>query len=287
MTRFNSYPKGFKIAFQSFRMIGLIYLSYLLIALLLAIPFYGLFRSATGNSMLPDSLMAGFDATVIREILHNGGKLFGFYLQSFWPWFFAFLGFQIFLNGGIFSWISNPRGKFSLAQFTRHGRKYFWRFLKLSLYILILNLIIGLIVYVPYALIILTQTGLTDEQIVRPLVLLIGIHLLLLVFIFMLADLTKARIFEQDSRAVLKTMFKCLKVAFKHFFTFYILGILLLLTPLIVFAGYYFLRKAVSVDGSLMILLFLVVQQAVVFLRIFIRTWRLASVYHLHQKIFS
>ncbi|TSA34144.1 MAG: hypothetical protein D4R64_12640, partial [Porphyromonadaceae bacterium] len=143
MKAISSFIYGFSATIKSFRMIVLIYLCYLVITLLLAIPFYGLFRSIAGNSQLPDSLMNGFDATAIRELLNNGGKAFGFYLKAFMPWIFIFLLFQVYLNGGIFSRVSNPRGKFTISLFHQHGRKYFWRYLKLVFYFLIIHLIIG------------------------------------------------------------------------------------------------------------------------------------------------
>ncbi|MCX6223515.1 MAG: hypothetical protein NTV01_01960 [Bacteroidia bacterium] len=285
MKAISSFLYGFSAAWKSLRMIMLIYLSYLVIALLLAIPFYGLFRSLAGNSQLPDSLMNGFDATAIRELLNNGGKLFGFYLKGFLPWILAFLLFQVYLNGGIFSWVSNPRGKFSISLFHVHGRKYFWRYLKLIIYFLVIHLIIGLILYIPYGLTTGSQVGLTDQQVMRPLFFLMGGHLILLVYIFLLADLVKSRLFEQDTRKVLKTIFKCLKMSLKRLFSFYFLGLLLLALPLALFAGFYLVRSSIIDNATGIILFVFVIQQVIIFLRIFLRVWRLATTYVYHLKI--
>jgi hypothetical protein len=280
-----SYLYGFSAALKSFRMIALIYLSYLGITLLLAFPFYFLFRSAAGNSQLPDSLMQGFDATAFRELLANGGKGFAFYLKGFLPWVFLFLLIQVYLNGGVLSWISNPRGKFSISSFHRHGRKYFWRFLKLTFYFLIIHLIIFLILYIPYGLVTGSQEALTDQQQIRPLVFLICGHAVLLVFILLLSDLVKSRLFEQDSRKVLKTLFSCLKMALRHFFSFYFLGLLLLVVPLLLIAGFYLFRSSFAVSTAGLILLMFLIQQLVVLLRVFLRVWRLAGVYRYYLKI--
>ncbi|MFA5814410.1 MAG: hypothetical protein WC865_02170 [Bacteroidales bacterium] len=285
MKAISSFLYGFSAAIKSLRMLLLIYLSYLVIAILLAIPFYGLIRSAAGNSQLPDSLMNGFDATAIRELLDNGGKAFGFYLKAFMPWIFAFLLFQVYLSGGIFSWVSNPRGKFTISFFHQHGRKYFWRYLKLAVYFLIIHLIIGLILYLPYLLTTGSREGLTDQQIVCPFLFIMGGHLILLVFVFLLADLVKSRLFEQDSRKVFKTIFKCLKMAFRRFFSFYFLGLLLLVFPLVLFAGFYLIRSSILVNTAGTILFIFVIQQVMIFLRIFLRVWRLAATYSYYLKI--
>ncbi|MFA6127635.1 MAG: hypothetical protein WC699_10040 [Bacteroidales bacterium] len=283
----SSYLYGFSATLKSLRLLVAVYLGYLFVGLLLAVPFYGLFLSASGHSELPDLLMKGFDATAIRELLAGGGKAFGFYLQSFWPWIFALLLFQVYLNGGIFYWVANPRGKFSFVLFHAHARKFFWRYLKLMVYFLITHLIIGLILYLPYMLTVGMNDGLTDQQLMRPLIVIMGIHLVLLVFIFILSDLSKSRLFEQDSRKVLKTIWKCLKIAIKRFFPTFFLGLLLLIIPLVIFGGFYLLRKAIVVDTTFAILLVFVLQQVVIFLRVGIRIWRLASVYRYNLYLTS
>lgn len=285
MKSISSYLYGFSAAFKSLRMIIMIYISYLIITLLLALPFFTLFRSASGNSLLPGSLLNGFDASAIRELLSNGGKYFGFYIKAFLPWIAAFLLFQVYLNGGIFSWVSNPMGKFSLSLFQGHSRKYFWRFLKLAVYFLIIHVIISLILYTPYLLLTGSNSGLTDKQILLPLIFIIIGHLILAVFLFLLADLVKSRIFEQDTRRVFKSIFRCLKMAFHRFFSFYFLGLLLLLVPTVLFLVICIVRSPLEAHTVGMILYVLVIQQFVVFFRIFLRVWRLASVYRYYLKM--
>lgn len=285
MKAFSSFLYGASTAAKSLRMILVVYLCYLGITLLLAIPFYGLFRSAAGNSLLPDSLLRGFDATALRELLASGGKAFAFYLKAFMPWIFLFFLLQVYLSGGIFSWVSNPRGRFTLQLFNNHGRRFFWRFLKLSLYFLVIQLITGLVLYLPYILFTAGATGLTDAEVMRPLIVIMAGHLVILVFIFLLSDLVKSRIFQQDSPKVLKTISKCLKLAFKRFFSFYFLGLLLLLAPVFLLAGFYLFRSSIGVGTSGMIFLVFVIQQVVIFIRVFLRVWRLAAVYNYQLKI--
>jgi len=125
----------------------------------------------------------------------------------------------------------------------------------------------------------------TDEQVVRPLIFIMGGHLILLVFLFLLADLVKSRLFEQDSVKVLKTIFKCLKMACRRFFSFYFLGLLLLVFPLALFAGFYLIRSSIVVNTTTVILFIFVIQQVMIFLRIFLRVWRLAAMYSYYLKI--
>jgi hypothetical protein len=280
-----SYTNGFNAALRSIRMILLIYAGYLVIALLLAIPFFGMFRAASGNSELPGSLLQGFDATAIRELLVNGGGLFRFYLNAVLPWMVAFLLFQVFLGGGIFYWVSNPRGKFSISEFNRHSIRYFWRFLKLTVYMLVVHVVISLVLYVPYVLVTGARTGLTDEQVVRPLLFLAGFHLLLLIFLFLLADVAKSRIFLLDTPKVLKTLFRCFKIAVKHFLSFFLLGFLLVLAPAAVYILFYLFRSPAIAGSFGSILLIFVMQQVMIAIQVTLKVWRQASAYRYHLDI--
>jgi hypothetical protein len=130
-----------------------------------------------------------------------------------------------------------------------------------------------------------SSTGLTDEQVVKPLLVLFGLHGFLLIFIFLWSDLVKARIFEQDSKKVFKSIFRCLGMALRHFFSFYFLGLLLLAMPLILFVGFYLLRVSMRVDTMGVVLLLFLVQQVLIFLRVFLRVWRLSAAFRYYLKI--
>jgi hypothetical protein len=287
MKAISAYIHGFKTAVKSHRLALLIYLSYLLIALLVAIPFYGLFRSAAGNSTLANGLMKGFDATIIREMLASGGDLFRVYLKAFLPWMVAFALLQVYLTGGIFSWISNTRDKFSLAEFSRQGRRFFWRFLKLMFYFLVINLILCLILYLPYVLIISPNSDLTDKQIVVPLIWLAAIHFVLLLFIMLWSDLVKSYLYEQDSLKVFRGIFRVFRMAVRKFFSFWFLGILLMLAPAILFIVYYMIRQAFNADTLGLIIMVFIIQQVFILLRVCIRIWRLSSVYRFYLSIIN
>jgi len=284
MKSIEAYSSGFKTATRSVPMIIVIYLTYLGIGLLLAIPFFSIFRSAAGNSLLPEALLGGFDATVIRELLASGGKGFAFYIKGLAPWIVAFFFLQVYLTGGIYYWIGNPRGKFRLAEFNRYCRKLFWRFLKLAAGFLVIHVIIAMILYLPYILITGSGSELTDKQLVNPLLLIGGVHLLILVFIFMLSDCVKSELFAQDTTKVLKMTGRCLKLTFRNFFSVYFLGVLLVIVPLLVIAGYYLVRSSVSAGSGGMILLVFLVQQLFILIRVFLRVWRLTSVYRFYIR---
>ncbi|HBB92266.1 MAG TPA: hypothetical protein DC042_11260 [Bacteroidales bacterium] len=282
MKTISAYIHGAKTAWRSLRLTLFIYLSYLGIALLIAIPFFGLFRSATGNSELADGLMKGFDATIIREILVSKGQMFRVFIQGLFPWLIGFALLQVYLTGGIYSKIASPGGRSNVSGFHKSSIRFFWRFLKLTVYFLIIHILLGLILYLPYLIITGVHTNLTDKQVVVPFLILLTSHLVILNFIFTWSDLVKSAIYEQDSRKVFKGIFRCLKMALRNFFRLYLLGILLALAPAAAAAAYYLLRSGVTVDTTGHIMLFLLIQQMFIMLRVFFRIWRLSAVYRFY-----
>ena len=156
-----SYKNGWAVSLDSKRIASLIYLLNFILGLLLIIPFYNLFVSVSGASLLPENLIRDFDATAFGDFLRDGGKAFAFYLRGIVPWLILFLVLGVFYQGGVISWISNSRGRFSSKSFFNQSVKYFWPFAKTFFYSLIIQAFFALVVYLPVALI-LGNDSLTD-----------------------------------------------------------------------------------------------------------------------------
>lgn len=112
-----------------------------------------------------------------------------------------------------------------------------------------------------------------------------SLRMILLVFVFLLGDLVKSHIFRQDSRKILRSLFSGIKLALKRFFSFYFLGILLLIVPSVLFTGFYLLRRSADVSTISMVLMIFIVQQVFILCRVFIRVWRLGSAYSLYLRL--
>lgn len=265
-----SYKGGWAVSLNSKRMASLIYLVNLILALLLVIPFYGLFNSVAGASLLPENLIQNFDATAFGDFLRDGGKAFAFYLKGLIPWLILFLVLGVFYQGGIISWVSNHKEKFSTRAFVSQGVKYLWPFAKTCFYTLIIQALFALVVYLPVALI-LGQENLTDQYIGRTLLVAIPIHFVLLIFGTMIAEYTRFFIFSSGTTKVLKSLWKAVKFCFRKFFRLFGIYILWVLVPLALLIAFYFIRINWSVNTGLMVFLLFIVQQLFIWLRVMLR----------------
>ena len=273
-----SYKSGWAVSLNSKRMTSLIYLVYLILALLLVLPFYGLFNSVAGASLLPDELLKDFDATAFGEFLRNGGAAFKFYLKGLFPWMILFLVLGVFFQGGIIFWVSNDRGRFSTKEFIGKCVAYFWPFAKTCFYTLIIQILFAVVVYLPVSIIV-GRDNLADDYIGKTVIIGITIHLILLIYGTMIAEYTRFFIYRTGKTKVLKALWKAIKFTFKKIFKLSGMYLLWVVIPLALFIAFYFIRINWTVDSGLMILLLFLVQQVFVWLRFLLKIQKTSIFY--------
>jgi len=279
MKTINSYKKGWTISLNSQRMISLVYVIYLILALLLVIPFYSLFNSMVGSSLLPDQLMDGFSATAFGELLRDGGKNLAFFTKAMAPWLVLFFLLGTFLQGGIIGWISNNQRRFSSKSFVYDCIAYFWPFLKTSFYSLIIQVIIAVLIYLPVSILI-GRDNLSDAYIGRTIIPAVAIHLILLIWVTMVAEFTRFHIFRSGNRKVLKSLWKSIKFSLRRIGGLFGMYLVWVVLPLALIITMYFVRKNWIIDTGLMIFLLLILQQVFIWLRFFLRIQKSSMFYN-------
>jgi hypothetical protein len=273
-----SYKSGWEASLNSKALISYVYLIQLILALLLAIPFYKLFQSMAGYSLLPESLVSSFDATAMGELLRSGGKSLLFYIKGFTPWIILFVLLGVFFQGGIISWISNYRGRFSVSRFFGNCWTWFWPFFKTFIYSLLIQILIGVLVYLPVIMLV-NRENLTDFYIGRTVIIGAAIHLVLLVWVTMVAEFTRLMLYRNSSGKVIKTLWKAIKFSIRRIFSLYGIYIIWMIIPAVLIVMYYFLRVNWGVDTALMVILLFIVQQVFVWLRIGLRIQKTGMFY--------
>ena len=137
MIIFTAYIKGLFKSASYLRMLVLIWALNLLMALLLAIPFYALSKSTAGNSLLPNELLSGFNFTAAVEWLRKSGNIPATFLILTLCIAIAYYLMWIFISGGIIQSLNKSR--FTKKRFWNGSAKNFFRFLGVSLLLLFLQ----------------------------------------------------------------------------------------------------------------------------------------------------
>ena len=115
---------------------------------------------------------------------------------------------------------------------------------------------------------------------------LIGVIIYLLIFIFMLivTDYAKVMMVENDEYRPFRTILRSFGFAFKHFLSTYFLYLLLLIVPIVLFLVYFKIESLIGMTSGWGILIIFIIQQLLVWCRVFTKIWILGSELTLYRK---
>ncbi len=278
-----AYIKGFGKAVKSPRLIFILYLSNVLTALLIALPFRGYLQRSFGRSKLFENLLDGFDSTAFSNLLYYNKDGLLSILNSVGWFMLAYFFLSIFLGGGIIRILN--RDKYSNAHFFSGATFNFFRFLGLSLMFLLVQIALAIAIYVPLGFII---DGLQDK-LASEIVFYYWIggavllHLLLFLLISMIGDYSKFYLEITNSFNIFKGFWKGIKYVFTHFAKTYFLYLFLLFLPAVVMYVYLYFEKDIKMAMGVGILIVFAMQQGFVLLRMFLRVWILASEFKMYD----
>ena len=147
MKIFTAYKTGLIWAAKSKKMATLIYAITFLFALMLAIPFHATINKIAGNSMEINSMIKGFDYTTYTDFLRTAGHAISPFISAALWFGVLYLIFTVFFAGGVLKILNAENKKFSARLFFENCSVFFFRFLRLAIYLIILQLIFALVVF--------------------------------------------------------------------------------------------------------------------------------------------
>lgn len=267
-----AFWNGLERAARRRRLLVLYWLFHTLVALAVALPAAAAALPPLLHSRLAGELMKQFDLAWLAELYASGGRqaapsvLAAAAVAAAVVWLGA-----IFLAGGAVPLLADPDSRHSPALFWQNAGRNFGRFLRLSLYFLVLYAAV-------YALLGLIRTAARtlwgDGLAAAPLVYADWLRLALLILAFGLlstaAAFARVRLVLADSRHSLRACLGSLRLALHH------PGILFWLWACFAAAGlaaaWLYLRAAAHLDSAPVLLpLLVLLQQAYVFVQIYLR----------------
>lgn len=255
-------------------------------ALILAIPFSSTIENEAGNSMAFSTLLKDFDYTVYQDFMNHSAKAIQPYISTvIWLGIFYLL-FTIFFEGGILTVLKRKEDKFTLRFFWEASAKYFGRFLRLAIYMIIIQAIVAVILFLILSLILSSVYKSAPNESYIFYTVLAGVIIYLLIFIFLLVvtDYSKVMIVGNDEYRPFRTIIRSFAFSFKHFLSTYFLYLLLLVVPIFLFLIYFKIESAIGMTSGFGILIVFIIQQLLVWSRVFTKIWILGSELTLYRK---
>jgi len=238
-----AYKRGLICARYNWKLLLLLYLMNVLMMYLSVGPLSNLLKSGLSNSLETCWDEGGLDYEVLMDLLNQNSAGFEISFLHILAMFLPYLLWSIFSSGGIVEVTKNYSIRSSLHIFWQGAASYFFRFFRLTLYILI---IYGVLIFFMGWFFIkdgLSPFDFDSEQVlINRFWILIGLFLFLSFFITTFRDLAKVLMRDNDEDLVVT---KSLADAFKKTCTikFFVLSLLNVLVLAGIAILYYFIKQ--------------------------------------------
>ncbi len=272
-----AYTKGFIQTAKYPRMWFIMYFANLLMALLLALPMFSVLKSNFGHSDFFTQLLSGYDATVFSEFSYYFGDALSAIISGIKWLLLAYFLLSVFLTGGIIRTLNDDQ--FSTSSFFGGGAYSFFRYLGLSVLVALIQIFFLIVIAASAGGYIGTHFDSFQSELT---VYFIGIaaaviYLFIFLIFSMVSDYGKFYLELNDSHNIFKAFWDGIKYVFKHFIKTLSLYLILLFLPAVIMYVYLYFEKDYKMATSVGILIVFLMQQAFIFLRVFLRTWILSS----------
>lgn len=286
MIALKALKQGFRQAWQYKSIVILLYIMTFVLAAVAAYPLKSLLESTVGHSLMIGDLVKGFDYTFLNDFKNAYGAGF----IPIWNQSIVILALYIlcfvFLTGGIIATFHQQPPRYSQSIFWGESAHFFYRFLRLSLYFLVVHgLVLGIISFIFYE----SVHGLSPFELENEATISFNfkiafpIYILVAAFFFMWHDYTKFFLVAQNKRWIFQVLWKALGYVVKNFRQAYSLYLFnLVLWSLVIYISYK-ASALIDFDSGTDILVSFLLTQLFILTRYYLKLVNLSSIVHLYQ----
>jgi len=236
-------------------------------------PMSNLFKNIFGNNLAIESFSNGFNYTTFMDMVNNHGEAFNIAVIQIIAFLIPYLLWSIFSSGGIVEVAKNYSLRSSLYIFWKGAASYFFRYSRLSIYVLIILGLVGFILIKIFLKDGLSPFAFYSENIlITRFWWVLTIFIIIAFFVATFRDITKVIVAYNDEEMIIS---QSLYTAFKRTFTirYLLLSLLNVIILILVFGLYLFLKSILS--NALIPLI--IISQLFLVIRITYRIVRLGS----------
>ncbi|MFT4666121.1 MAG: hypothetical protein ACI8YQ_004067 [Polaribacter sp.] len=275
-----AYIAGWKALLQHKKMWLGLYGIQLFVAFFAAIPFSGFLGRTVGHSLDLTNSLGRFDYTFLNDFLLNYGSGFKALLNQSTGFILLYFILMAFLMGGILTILKSWKQTESLSSFFLGSGHFFWRILRLSVYFLFFQ---GILITL-FGFLFLKATNdmslfeLENEIIIiNAVMVLLPIYLILSSILFLIHDLAKLFLVQEDKYWLTSIIRDAFKKVFKQLRIYYPLYLLNILTFVFLTVIYVLVRGQVAPTSMGQVALVFVIGQLYLFFRMGLKVVNLGS----------
>lgn len=280
---FSFFKIVFRIGLRHWRSALIIYVIQFLLALTIGLQVYQVVEASIGNSLELNKLLNGYSETVVKDFLNTHGASLSPLVGQLRYLILVYVVFVVFLNAGALNCIvkNEPRWK----SFWKGGAEYFSRFLLNALFFIFITLVWAGILWGPFVIFFPVSAEYFSSEIGSMYLMfaLMFVFLFGLFFLFNWSVIARLEIISENRRTwpAIKNGFY---LARKKYFS--VTGLFLLFFFIeLIFIGIYWLAEGASgMVSPGLILVFFLVQQFLIIIRIMARLMMYAGVDVIMEK---
>jgi len=274
----NSLVNGFRRSVRTWKGALVITLALLMITLLFTVPFKRFLKSLSGSGMAFDEFTGGFNFDIIVDLFSLSKSSVASFFMGVLLLIIIGIVFYTFFSGGLFSYISRAKGRFSVAHFLRDSAKYFWPFLGLSILIALMT---GFIVLFMAIITAGLFSGIKPEAAVLQLsitVIYFAVVAIILSVFLLVADYSRAHYVAERIPGFFRSMGYGFRKTFDTFASSVPMMLFLLLVQILFVWLMTSLVAGVRLKSGFLVFMMFLLSQVLFFIRTLLRVWRYSSV---------
>jgi hypothetical protein len=285
MNIIKSYVEGFKKTYSLKKVVTIIYGITFSLGLILAAAFFSSTSENFSARPAVQTLLKDFNATVYFDLINNYNYLIEPFMgMIIWFGVFYFF-FTVFFAGGIIKLFDGSSVKSKAQAFFAGSAKYFFRFLRLGIYTLMVQVIALIIIAAGFSVVFdhASQTS-AEPKLFTIIVVWISVHILVYSFFVVVSDYAKIILVKEDSKKVIKALWHSLAFSVRKLYATYPLYLIGLIAPLILFGLYFVLDDFIGMKNGITVLIMFLIQQMFIWCRLFAKVWILGGEYSLFTE---
>ena len=273
----SSYRSAWKCLLLNWRIMILLYGFTLVLSFIALGPLSNLIENTFGDSMMLSDMTSRFDYTSIVDMIHKNGSATIISISVILSFFVVYIFWSAFYTGGLIAVSKHKNARTSTQVFWKGGGEFFFRYLRLSIYILLFTIAVTFIMFIFFSKDGLNPLRLESENfLIIRFKILLGFLLLILFFAATVRDITKVIVKEEcHVPLITHSVIEAIKRTFSlQFIVLSLLNLVFLLLGLLL---YLLLKALVSA-----VVFLIIISQVFLIYRLAYRFVRLASFNYLY-----
>lgn len=279
-----SLGSGFSRALKSWKGIAVVWLCTVIPVMLLVIPFRSALSSGFGRSMITDSLAGGLDIRVFADLGASLKSLTSFLSSGFVLLIFISFVLNAFLTAGLFDSLKIGGPELTATRFFSSASGNFRSFLFISFIVALMILFLFVAVVIVPTIIISSSGSLSERNNFLVTTASVLVMILLLPVLLIIADTSRAVRTSDERRSGYKSLEAGINLTFNRFRPSYFIMLVIVFCQNVFGAAAFYLIslwKPMSWRG---VFLWFIASQVIIFMKIFLKTWRYGSITALFDR---